>query len=151
MRNTILLILGIIAMSCAKQGIAARTCVKLQHASLQSTLPDYLVVAPGVESGRAGVAASEEKAPSPGSAYAAPVTWHRRGDTISLAFDGKNVTTTYRLAGLPDSARGLAVTSIHLAYGDSSEAAVFAHTESTRVTGLPVACDKLARGLPQGF
>ena len=150
MRNTLLLILGVTTMSCAKRGIAARSCVKLQHASLQSNLPDYLVVAPGVDSGRAGVAASEEKAPSPGSAYAAPVTWRRRGDTIALAFDGKNVTTTYRLVGLPDSARGLAVTAIHLAYGDSSEA-VFAHTESTRVTASPVACDKLPRGLPQGF
>jgi len=69
---------------------------------------------------------------------------------ISLVFDGKNVTTTYRLVGFPDSARGLAITSIHLAYGDSSEA-LFAHIESTRVTASPVACDKLPRGLPQGF
>jgi len=150
MRTAILLIFSVAIMSCARQGIAARTCVRLQHASLQSTMPDYLVVAPGVDSGRAGVAASEEKAPSPGSAYGAPVTWHRRGDTISLVFDGKNVTTTYRLVGFPDSARGLAITSIHLAFGDSSEA-LFAHIESTRVTASPVACDKLPRGLPQGF
>ena len=82
------------------------------------------------------------------------MTYHAKVATVGGVMAqvlSRHVTTTYRLVGLPDSARGLAVTSIHLAYGDSSEAAVFAHTESTRVTGSPVACDKLPRGLPQGF
>jgi hypothetical protein len=151
MRKTVLLILGAATVSCARQGIAERTCVRLEHATLQSTLPDYLVLAPGVDSGRAGVAASEEKTPSPGSSFAAPVTWRRKGDTISLTFDGANVTTTYRLAGLPDSARGLAVMSMHPALGDSPGAPVFAHTDSIRVVASPMACARLPRGLPHGF
>ena len=86
--------------------------------SSKPVLPDFLVFAPGTASGRARVAASETKAPSRNSAFGGIHVWRIRRDTIVLDFDGERTSTRYRLRGLPDSGRGVAIMAIHLSFGD---------------------------------
>ena len=148
--STLRVALTLLIFGCAKPGLRDRTCVQLHHSRQQDVLPDFLVFAPGADSGRAGVAASDAKAPSPNSAFGGIHVWHLRRDTVVLDFDGERTSTQYRLLGLPDSGRGVAIMAIHLSFSDSMGGGGFAHTDTTPVTVERVDCARLPHGPPSG-
>lgn len=124
--------------------------MQLHHEHLQSVLPDFLVFGPGIDSGRVAVAASNEKAPAPGSGFDGVHVWHRERDTVVLYFKKEHGSTEYHLVGLPDSGKGTAVNQLHLTFGDSLASAGFAHTDTMAVTAPRLDCAQLPHGLPPG-
>jgi hypothetical protein len=136
---------------CTKGTFAERTCVQLHHEQMQSVLPDFLVFAPGADSGQVAVAASDEKTPAPNSGFGGVHAWHRERDSVVVSFKEAHGSTQYHLAGLPDSGRGAAIMEVHLTFGDSIANGGFAHTDTIAVTARRLDCVRLPHGLPPGI
>ena len=149
MRRLPILLLAIGAGACThpRPAFKEQRCFHLAHTTGQVTSPDYLVFLPGADTGLVGVAASPEKAPSPGSAFASAVVWRQQADTLHFTFSSATTTAGYALRHDERALSGVVVRSVHVSLGADGPPA-FSHTDTASVHGEAVDCARLPRGLP---